>query len=94
MTRVSVDVTEDIVHGVTAYVRKLMLDRATEWCDRLVLAMRDEGITDDVLARVVNRVLTGWPDPDEVIRPADARIVVDAVKSDMPGVTLRGTPCP
>lgn len=52
---------------VTAWARKQLLDQAAAWCDRFVLAMRDEGITDEVTARVVNRVLIGQPDPDEVI---------------------------
>lgn len=57
---------------VTAWARKQLLDQAAAWCDRFVHAMRDEGITDEVTARVVNRVLTSQPDPDEVIRPPDA----------------------
>lgn len=44
-----------------------MVRQMAQWCDALVLAMRAENISDETAARVLNRVVTGVPDPDAVI---------------------------
>lgn len=51
-----VDVTEQLIATVV-----------TQLTNNLVLAMRAEGISDEVAARVCNRIATGVPDPDAVI---------------------------
>jgi hypothetical protein len=58
-------------HETVAWIRKQMLDTLTSATHEFVTAMRAEGISDDVAARVLNRVTTGVPDPDAVMRPAD-----------------------
>jgi hypothetical protein len=58
-------------HETVAWIRKQMLDTLQSATLEFVAAMRAEGISDDVAARVLNRVTTGVPDPDAVIRPTD-----------------------
>jgi hypothetical protein len=53
-------------HETIAWIRKQMLDTLTSATHEFVAAMRAEGISDDVAARVLNRVTTGVPDPDAV----------------------------
>lgn len=53
----------DTVEAIDHY----MVHKMARWCDALVLAMRAENISDDIAARVLNRVVTGMPDPDQVI---------------------------
>lgn len=82
-----------------AWVRKQLLDDAARWTDRFVLAMRLEGITDETAARVVNRMLLGVPDPDEVIKPVDlsASLPLFDRSTDHDPFCARcqaGTPCP
>lgn len=55
----------DTVEAIEHY----MVHKMAQWCDALVLAMRSENISDDTAARVLNRVTTGVPDPDQVITP-------------------------
>jgi hypothetical protein len=58
-------------HETVAWIRKQMLDTLQSATREFVAAMRAEGISDDVAARVLNRVTTGVPDPDQVTTPTD-----------------------
>lgn len=49
--------------------QQLIATTLTQITNNLVLAMRAEGISDEVAARVCNRIATGVPDPDAVITP-------------------------
>lgn len=53
------------------WIRDQLLSELRRACIEFAAAMRAEGISDEVSARVLNRIVTGVPDPDEVIRPAD-----------------------
>jgi hypothetical protein len=64
---VHVDVTGQVVEQVTNAMNKQMVQQFARWCDAIVLAMRAEGVSDETAARVLNRVVTGIPDPDAVI---------------------------
>jgi hypothetical protein len=53
-------------HETVAWIRRQMLDTLESATHEFVAAMHAEGISDDVAARVLNRVTTGVPDPDAV----------------------------
>jgi hypothetical protein len=58
-------------HDTVAWIRKQMLDTLQSATVEFVAAMRAEGVSDETAARVLNRVVTGVPDPDAVTRPPD-----------------------
>jgi hypothetical protein len=54
-------------HETVAWIRKQMLDTLQSATLEFVAAMRAEGVSDETAARVLNRITTGVPDPDQVI---------------------------
>jgi hypothetical protein len=60
-------------HETVAWIRKQMLDTLQSATREFVAAMRAEGVSDETAARVLNRVTTGVPDPDQVITPDQQR---------------------
>lgn len=80
--------TQAVVEA-SAWFRKQLLDGAYRFADQFVLAMRAEGITDEVIGRVLDRTITGVPDPDVVTPPSEGILQRARRASEQPVRRLR-----
>jgi hypothetical protein len=64
------DPTTDAIKAMAELVTNSVAERDRRMVHDLTEALLAEGISDDVAARVLNRVTTGVPDPDKVITPS------------------------
>lgn len=80
--------TQAVVEA-SAWFRKQLLDEAYRFADRFVVAMRAEGITDEIIGRVLDRIVTGVPDPDVVNPPSEGMLQRTRRASEQPVRRLR-----
>jgi hypothetical protein len=80
--------TQTVVEA-SAWFRKQLLDGAYRFADQFVVAMRAEGITDEVIGRVLDRIVEDVPDPDVVIPPGEGMVQRARRASEQPIRRLR-----